>query len=165
MMNLNRAVSLLTFPLLLIAILVYTGNKFTKIEQTQEKLMYYSQALHDYTFFAICVIDRYGHVKIWSDKMEKIFGWSYDEVKGKDIKTFLIKKENIEKYTNNLEKELLNPQFGVIHKIVSTLPTKSGGSVNCEIRARLEIDENDKVVIIGIFTPIKNIVDLGDVRK
>jgi two-component system CheB/CheR fusion protein len=73
-----------------VELVVGTGTDVTERHWAEEDLVRTNQALSaliEASPLAICVLDREGHVRVWSPAAESIFGWTRREVLGRLVPT------------------------------------------------------------------------------
>jgi len=120
--------------LIVLMLLLYLLNRKIKREvEKQTNLQNYLQNLTNNTFDAIATIDHEGKIITWNKSCEKIFGYSYDDMEGK-----------------NLHQIIMPPEFMPKHQKGFALFQKSGKGVL--VGKVLEVEAIDKQ---GVRIPIE----------
>jgi len=92
------------FILLAFMLVTYLMNQKIKKEvKKQTNLQKYLQNLTNNTFDAIATIDHNGNVLTWNKACEKIFGYTYEEIKGKNLHQIIIPSEMMEEHFKGFE--------------------------------------------------------------
>ena len=88
----------------------------------------------DNAFDALVMIDEYGKVISWNASAERIFGFSAEEIMGKDVHKILMPEEYLQDFKRGFEffkKTGLGPAVGKTLEL--TAKTKSGGKIPIEL--------------------------------
>ena len=85
-------------------------------------------------FDALVIIDEHGKVTYWNASAERIFGFSAEEMMGKDVHKILMPKEYWQDFKRDFERFKKTGLGPVVEKTLElTAKTKSGGKIPIEI--------------------------------
>ncbi|MBC7487400.1 MAG: PAS domain S-box protein [Cytophagaceae bacterium] len=128
-------------------------TEFNLNKELKEKEDYLKQLINNAPD-AIIVVDKSSTISLWNPKTEEIFGWSAEEVMGKDLSEFLIPLQNRESYTKELHRYL---DTGVTRLLNRTMEVKMLNKKNKEFDVALTISQsmqNGKILFIAFLRDI-----------
>lgn len=128
-------------------------KEFNLNKELSEKEDYLKQLINNAPD-AIIVVDRQSHIKLWNPKTEEIFGWSGEEVIGKDLNEILIPSQNRASYTRELNRFL---QTGVSKVLNRTMEVKMLNKDKEEFDVALTISQSiqqGKILFIAFVRDI-----------
>lgn len=101
-----------------------------------------AQQIIDTALDAVVSTDSEGNIQIWNPKAEKIFGWSVEEVQGKNISNTIIPHFHRKQHSSGMENHMITGKSNVLNKLMElTALRKSGEEFPIEIFiTRIEID-------------------------
>jgi len=148
---------IVTLILIAVALFAYLLNKKIKQEvKKQTNLQKYLQNLTNNTFDAITTMDHNGNVLTWNKSCEKIFGYSYDEIKGKNLHQTIMPKELMEQHLRGFvefRKSGKGPLIGKVLEVEGI--NKTGEKVPIEISINA-ISYKDKWHALGIIRDLRD---------
>jgi PAS domain S-box-containing protein len=149
------AVALMVLALLLL--FTYLLNRKIKQEvKKQTNLQKYLQNLTNNTFDAITTIDHSGRVLTWNKACERIFGYSYEEIKGKNLHQTLMPSELMEQHLRGFlyfKKSGKGPLVGKVLEVEGL--DKKGVRIPIEISVNA-ISYEDKWHALGIIRDLRD---------
>lgn len=122
-------------------------------KELQEKEEYLKQ-LFDNAPDAVIVVDKHSMVMLWNPKTEEVFGWTAEEVIGKDLREIIIPVQNRESYSKTLNRYL---QTGVTNVLNRTMEIKALNKQNEEFDVSLTISQSiqqGKILFIAFLRDI-----------
>ncbi|MEA2029539.1 MAG: ATP-binding protein, partial [Campylobacterota bacterium] len=147
----------ITLILIAVVLFAYLLNKKVKNEvQKQTNLQKYLQNLTNNTFDAITTMDHNGNVLTWNKSCEKIFGYSYDEIKGKNLHQTIMPKELMEQHLRGFVEFRKSGKGHLIGKVLEVEGVnKMGQKVPIEISVNA-ISYKDKWHALGIIRDLRD---------
>ena len=102
-----------------------------------------AQQIIDTALDAVVSTDSEGNIQIWNPKAEEIFGWSAEEVYGKNIAKTIIPHFHRKHHSDGMENHMMTGKSNVLNKLMElTALRKSGEEFPIEIFiTRIEIDK------------------------
>jgi len=110
-----------------------------ELKESEEKFRLISTSAQD----GIIMIDSSGKVVYWNPGAEKIFGYTFEEMKGKDLHHFIAPEKYGTSYPNPLEQFQKTGTGAVVGKVVELQSqTKNGTSIDIELSiARMQMPD------------------------
>ncbi|MDB5255362.1 MAG: hypothetical protein JWM14_57 [Chitinophagaceae bacterium] len=128
-------------------------TEFNLNKELKEKEDYLKQLINNAPD-AVIVVDRNSTISLWNPKTEEIFGWSAEEVMGKDLNEILIPPQNRDSYSKELHHFL---QTGVSRVLNRTMEVKMLNKQNEEFDVALTISQSmqqGKILFIAFLRDI-----------
>ena len=117
-----------------------------ELRQSEEKFRTITASAQD----AIIMMDAFGKISYWNEAAELIFGWSNEEILGKEIFTFLVLEEDQESYMRLIEKGEVTGVAAPLDKPLTLKASRKDGSeLPIELSlSRFQLKEQWNVVAI-----------------
>ncbi|MDD2698082.1 MAG: ABC transporter substrate-binding protein [Arcobacteraceae bacterium] len=124
-----------------------------RINKKLEKTLLRHKILFDNAASAGIVWDNNFAITNWNEEAKKVFGWSSEEVMGKNIFDFLVAPQDLELVKNNFNEIKKDQQ---LYLFINKNVTKDGRTILCEWHNTIlpKIDPHDKQEVVSLAIDI-----------